>query len=145
MFFKQLAVSNIQICMNRYLVSRRFGRSPYSTIFPFWLIDYNLSAWSSPEKLTARKIHAVLILIRRFIGAPCTLIDWFRISKWYFLHWSDGVPKIHRTLEGISWTLVLRRGSTHSKITKTAMFNRRPMGSPILNIFQSNLLQWFYH
>ena len=43
------------------------------------------------------------------------------------------------------WTLVIHRSSTHSKISKTAMFNQRPMGSPILNIFKSNLLQWFYN
>ena len=58
LFFKQLVVPNIQICLNRYLVSRRFGRSPYSNIFSFWLIGYNLFAWSFPEKLTDGKIYA---------------------------------------------------------------------------------------
>ena len=57
-FFKQLAVPDIQICINRYLVSRRFARSLYGTTFSFWLIGYNLFAWSVPEKLTADKIHA---------------------------------------------------------------------------------------
>ena len=57
-FLKQLAVPNIQVCINRYLVSSRFDRSSYSTIFSFWLIGYNLFAWSVPEKLTAGKIHA---------------------------------------------------------------------------------------
>ena len=147
-FFKQLAVLNIQICINRYLMSRRFGRSPYSNIFSFWLIGYNLFAWSVSEKLTAGKIHA-----------------WDKTSEyWVFelleypIHWLVDLgprnrgfytglielPKIHRILKKDAWTLVIRRDSTHSKITKTAMFNRRPMGSPILNIFESNLLQWFH-
>ena len=86
----------------------------------------------------------VLILGRRIIGAPCTLIDWFRTSKSWFLHYSDRVTQDSSNLERITWTLVIRRGSAHSKISKTAMFNQRPTGSPILNIFRSNLLQWFY-
>ena len=56
--FTQFAVSNIQICINRYLVSRRFGRFLYSIIFSFWLIGYNLFVRRVPEKLTDGKINA---------------------------------------------------------------------------------------
>ena len=53
-----MAVPNIQICTNRYLVSHKCGRSPHSNKFSFWLIGYNLFTWSFPEKLPAGKIHA---------------------------------------------------------------------------------------
>ena len=57
-FFQQLASPNIQICINRCFVSHIFGRSPYSIVFSFWLIGFDLFAWSLPEKLTDGKIHA---------------------------------------------------------------------------------------
>ena len=58
MFFKQLAVPNTQICIKKYLVSRRLGRFVYSNKCSHWLIGYNLFAWSLPEQLTLGKIHA---------------------------------------------------------------------------------------
>ena len=73
------------------------------------------------------------------------LIDWFKTSKPWFLHWSGRVTHASSNFKRNVWTLVIRRGSVHSKISKTAMFNRRPTGSPFLNIFESNLLQWFYN
>ena len=145
-----MVVPNIQICINRYLVSRRFARSPYSIIFPFWLIGYVLLAWSVPRKLTAGKIHARDKTCQHWVvGAPCALIDWlidwFRNSKSWCLHWSGRVTQDSSNCKRNVWTLVIRRGSIHSEISKTAMFDRRLMGSPILNIFESNLLQWFYN
>ena len=59
------------------------------------------------------------------------------------LHWSDGITQDSSNSKRNVWTLVIRKGSTHWKIAKTAMFNRRPMGSLIVNIFQSNLFWWF--
>ena len=58
--FKLLAVPNIHICINRYLVSRRFGRPPYSTLFSFWLIGYNLSAEVFPKNWRlGRSMHGI--------------------------------------------------------------------------------------
>ena len=90
--------------MNRYLVSRRFGRSPYSIIFSFWLIGYNLFTWSLLEKTNGWedpcKGKNVLVFGRRIIRAPFTLIDWFKTSKLWFLHWT--YPRFIHFLKGMS-------------------------------------------
>ena len=111
-----------------------------------WLATvYSPEVFSKNQRL-GRSMYRIkrLILSRRIIRARCTLIDWFRTLKLWFLHWPDRITRDSSNSKRNVWTLVIRRGSTHSKISKTAMFNQRPMGSPILNIFESNLLQWFH-
>ena len=133
-------------------MSRRFGRFLYSNIFSLWLIGSNLFAWSVLEKLTAGKIHAndktswywVVELLEHSV---LWLIDLGPRNRGFYTGPIE-LPRIHPILKGMSGLWSSAEALHIEKASKTAMFNRRPMGSPILNIsnriFCSDFISKFF-
>ena len=97
----------------------------------------------SKAKLT-RKVRNIDGVVRRCF--PTIFFPPFNLTRFT----PDFICALHaEAMEGLldnagQYRVRLLLTITHwKKSQKLPMFNRRPMGSPILNIFQSNLLQWF--